>query len=180
MRADKYFAGKFGSRTKAAEELTAGRILKNGKVLLPKDEVSDGDEFTFLPAAERFVSGGGYKLSAALKAFSFDCAGKTFADIGASTGGFTDCLLQNGAKQVFAIDVGESLLDESLKNDVRVIEMENVNARYLQASDFPCGLDGIVADVSFISLKHIFPVISAILQEGKDAFTLIKPPSAER
>lgn len=175
MRADKYFAGKFGSRTKAAEELTAGRILKNGKALLPKDEVADGDEFTFLPAAERFVSGGGYKLSAALKAFSFDCAGKTFADIGASTGGFTDCLLQNGAKQVFAIDVGESLLDESLKNDVRVIEMENVNARYLQASDFPCGLDGIVADVSFISLKHIFPVISAILQEGKDAFTLIKP-----
>ena len=71
--------------------------------------------------------------------------------------------------------MGESLLDESLKNDVRVIEMENVNARYLQASDFPCGLDGIVADVSFISLKHIFPVISAILQEGKDAFTLIKP-----
>lgn len=61
MRADKYFAGKFGSRTKAAEELTAGRILKNGKVLLPKDEVADGDEFTFLPAAERFVSGGGYQ-----------------------------------------------------------------------------------------------------------------------
>ena len=175
MRADKYFAERFGSRTKAAEELTAGRILRGGKPLSPKDEVKPGDEFEFVAAEERFVSGGGYKLSKALKEFLYDCAGKTFADIGASTGGFTDCLLQNGAAKVFAVDVGESLLDERLKNDSRVVSMENVNARYLKAEDFPCELDGIVADVSFISLKHIFPVISAILREGKDAFVLIKP-----
>ena len=175
MRADKYFAERFGSRTKAAEELAAGRILRGGKPLSPKDEVKNGDEFEFLAAEERFVSGGGYKLSKALKEFSYDCAGKTFADIGASTGGFTDCLLQNGAAKVFAVDVGESLLDELLKNDPRVISMENVNARYLKTEDFPCEPDGIVADVSFISLKHIFPVISAVLGEGKDAFVLIKP-----
>lgn len=176
MRADKFFAEKFGSRTKAAEELSAGRILRGGKALLPKDEVSEADEFNFLVPQERFVSAGGYKLSRALKEFAFDCFGKTFADIGASTGGFTDCLLQNGAKKVFAIDVGESLLHPSLFNDPRVVCMDNVNARYLSANDFPCVINGVTADVSFISLKHIFPVISAILgEESKDAFVLIKP-----
>lgn len=175
MRADKYFAERFGSRTKAAEELVAGRILRNGKPLLPKNDVKDGDEFEFLPAEERFVSGGGYKLSKALKEFDYDCTGKTFADIGASTGGFTDCLLQNGAAKVFAVDVGDSLLDRRLTRDARVISMENVNARYLKSENFPSALDGIVADVSFISLKHIFPMVSAILSDGKDAFVLIKP-----
>lgn len=176
MRADKFFADKFGSRTKAAEELTAGRILRGGKALSPKDEVSEADEFTFLSASERFVSSGGYKLSRALKEFSFSCFGKVFVDIGASTGGFTDCLLQNGAKKVFAVDVGESLLHPTLSNDPRVVCMDNVNARYLSQKDFPCSIDGVTADVSFISLKHIFPVISAILGiEPKDAFVLIKP-----
>ena len=98
-----------------------------------------------------------------MREFSFSCFGKVFADIGASTGGFTDCLLQNGAKKVFAVDVGESLLHPTLCDDPRVIRMENVNARYLAADDFPCEIDGVTADVSFISLKYIFPVISAIL-----------------
>ncbi|MDD6995956.1 MAG: TlyA family RNA methyltransferase [Candidatus Borkfalkiaceae bacterium] len=169
MRADKFFAAKFGSRTKAAEELNAGRILRGGKALSPKDEVSEADEFAFIVPCERFVSGGGYKLSRALKEFSYDCTGKIFADIGASTGGFTDCLLQNGAKKVFAVDVGESLLHPSLVSDPRVVRMENINARYLSANDFPCTLHGVTADVSFISLKHIFPVISAILGDNKGA-----------
>ncbi|MGN1052088.1 MAG: SAM-dependent methyltransferase, partial [Candidatus Scatosoma sp.] len=121
MRADKFFAEKFGSRTKAAQELVAGRVLRGGKALLPKDEVSESEEFTFLDPCERFVSGGGYKLSRAIKAFSFNCSRKVFADIGASTGGFTDCLLQNGASKVFAVDVGESLLHPSLVSDPRVV-----------------------------------------------------------
>lgn len=175
MRADKFFAEKFGSRTKAAEELSAGRILRGNKPLLPKDEVKDGDEFTFILPKKRFVSNGGYKLERALAEFSYDCAGKTFADIGASTGGFTDCLLQRGANKVFAVDVGESLLDERLQGDSRVIAMDRVNARYLTAEDFSCPIDGVTADVSFISLKHIFPVIAAILSDEKDAFVLIKP-----
>lgn len=175
MRADKFLADKFSSRTKAAEEIEKGRVLVNGKRIRPKDEISEGDEVTFLEAEERFVSNGGYKLSRAIKEFSFSCVGKTFADIGASTGGFTDCLLQNGAKKVFAVDVGESLLDESLKKDERIVAMENVNARYLKKEDFPCDLDGVVADVSFISLRLILPVIRDILSENGTAFVLIKP-----
>lgn len=175
MRADKFFAEKFGSRTKAAEELAAGRILRGNKPLAPKDEVQEGDIFTFIAPEKRFVSNGGYKLEKALSAFGYDCGGKTFADIGASTGGFTDCLLQNGAKKVFAVDVGESLLDSKIAADPHVIPMENINARYLKKEDFPCPPDGVAADVSFISLRLILPVIADLLNDGKDAFVLIKP-----
>ena len=175
MRADKFLANRFSSRTKAAEEIERGRVLVNGKTIKPKDEIDEADEIVFITAEERFVSNGGYKLSRAIKTFGFDCGGKIFADIGASTGGFTDCLLQNGAKKVFAIDVGESLLDETLKGDERIVAMENVNARYLKKEDFPCDLDGIVADLSFISLRLILPVIGEILPMEGVAFVLVKP-----
>ncbi len=175
MRADKYFAERFGSRTKAAEAIEKGLVLINGKEIKAKTEIKDTDEITFVQAEETFVSNGGYKLDRALKTFSFDCKGKIFADIGASTGGFTDCLLQYGAKKVYAIDVGESLLHESLLGDEHIVPMENVNARYLEKEDFDCELDGVVTDVSFISLRLIFPVIKRILKESGDAFVLIKP-----
>ncbi len=175
MRADKYFADKFGSRTKAAEAIEKGLVLVNGKRIFPKTEMKDSDEITFVRAEEQFVSNGGYKLNRALTAFSFDVSGQTFADIGASTGGFTDCLLQRGAAKVYAIDVGESLLHESLRGDSRIISMENVNARYLQKEDFPEELDGVVADVSFISLRLIFPVIKNVLKSEGSAFVLVKP-----
>ncbi len=175
MRADKYFAEKFGSRTKAAENIEKGLVLVNGKPVLPKTEIKEEDEITFVQAAEQFVSNGGYKLSRALKAFDFDPSGGVFADIGASTGGFTDCLLQCGAAKVYAVDVGESLLHESLRGDERIVRMENVNARYLQKEDFADELDGVVADVSFISLRLIFPVIKEILREEGNAFVLVKP-----
>ena len=175
MRADKFFADKFGSRTKAAEAIEKGWVLLNGKRAKPKDEVKDTDEITFLTVEERFVSNGGYKLSRALRAFSFDCNGKIFADIGASTGGFTDCLLQNGVKRVYAIDVGESLLHEDLQADERVVIMDNTNARYLSIEQFPEKIDGVVTDVSFISLRHILPPIQRILGEFGDAFVLVKP-----
>lgn len=175
MRADKYFAEKYGSRTKAAEAIEKGLVLIDGKPIKPKTEIKEDDLITFIEADEQFVSNGGYKLDRALKSFAFDCKDKVFADIGASTGGFTDCLLQYGAKRVYAIDVGESLLHESLQGDTRIVQMENVNARYLTKEDFPEQLDGVVADVSFISLRLIFPVIKEILREDGDAFVLIKP-----
>ncbi len=175
MRADKYFAEKFGSRTKAAEALEKGLVLVNGKKARAKDEVKETDDIAFLKAEEYFVSNGGYKLARALKAFDFNCNGLIFADIGASTGGFTDCLLQNGAKKVYAVDVGESLLHDCIKKDNRVVLMENTNARYLSKSDFEEELDGVTADVSFISLRLILPTIAETVKENGVAFVLLKP-----
>ena len=175
MRADVYFAEKFGSRTKAAEAIDKGLVLLNGKPIKAKSEVKESDVITFIEAEELFVSNGGYKLDRAIKTFHFDCKGKIFADIGASTGGFTDCLLQYGAARVYAIDVGESLLHEALHGNPRIIQMDNTNARYLKKEDFSDEIDGVVTDVSFISLRLIFPVIKEILKAEGDAFVLIKP-----
>ncbi len=175
MRADKFFADKFGSRTKAAEAIEKGLVLINGKQIKPKTEINDTDAITFIEAQEQFVSNGGYKLERGIKTFNFDCKDKIFADIGASTGGFTDCLLQRGAAKVYAIDVGESLLHESLLNCDKIVRMENTNARYLKKADFSEDIDGVVTDVSFISLRLIFPVIKEILKEDGHAFVLIKP-----
>lgn len=175
MRADKFFAERFGSRTKAAETIEKGLVLVNGKQIKPKSEIKETDVITFLEAEQTFVSNGGYKLFRALQTFDFTCKDKVFVDIGASTGGFTDCLLQNGAKKVYAVDVGESLLHESLLGDERIILKENTNARYLEKSAFPEDIDGIVTDVSFISLRLIFPTIKAVLNENGEAIVLIKP-----
>lgn len=175
MRADKYFAERFGSRTKSAEALEKGLVLSRGKALRPKDEVTGTEEFVFLTAEEEYVSNGGYKLARALKEFLYDCKGKICADIGASTGGFTDCLLQNGAAKVYAVDVGESLLHESLRNNCKVISMENINARYLTKADFSDKIECVTADVSFISLYHILPAASNVLDDEGVAFVLLKP-----
>lgn len=175
MRADKFFADKFGSRTKSAEAIERGMVLVNGKKIRPKDEVKETDTVVFIQSEQSFVSNGGYKLERAIQNFAFNCSGKVFADIGASTGGFTDCLLQHGAKKIYAIDVGESLLHETLKNHDKIVKMENTNARYLETDDFEEEIDGVVTDVSFISLRLIFPSIAKILKENGDAFVLIKP-----
>lgn len=175
MRADKYFAEQFGSRTKAAEAIEKGWVLINGKQIKSKTEILETDEISIVSTEERFVSNGGYKLSKGLKEFSFDCTNKVFVDIGASTGGFTDCVLQNGAKKVYAVDVGESLLHSSLLADNRIIRMENTNARYLTDESFHEEIDVVVTDVSFISLRLIFPAIKQILSSRGDAFVLIKP-----
>lgn len=175
MRADKFFADKFGSRTKAAQAIENGLVLINGKTIKAKDEIKDSDEISYITAKENFVSNGGFKLSRAIHHFDYDCQDKIFADIGASTGGFTDCLLQNGAKKVYAIDVGESLLDVSLADNQQIVRMENTNARYLEKDAFIDDLDCVVTDVSFISLRLILPTIARILKENGDAFVLIKP-----
>lgn len=175
MRADKFLAEKYGSRTKAAEAIEKGLVLVDGKPVRVKDDVSENTPFTFIEAETSYVSNGGYKLERALQTFDFSCREKVFVDIGASTGGFTDCLLQNGAKRVYAVDVGESLLHESLLDDEKIVRMENTNARYLTEENFSESIDGVVTDVSFISLRLIFPAIKAILGERGDAFVLVKP-----
>ena len=175
MRADKYFAEKYGSRTKAAEAIEKGLVLLNGAPIRAKDEVKDSDEISFLEAEQSFVSNGGYKLARAIDVFSFSVKDKIFVDIGASTGGFTDCLLQNGAAKIYAVDVGESLLHKSLLGNAKIVRMENTNARYLTQDDFPEPIDGIVTDVSFISLRLIFPAIKSILGALGEAVVLIKP-----
>lgn len=174
MRADKYFAHKFGSRTKAAQALRKGIVLQNGKPISPDTEVREGDAFFFLQE-ESFASNGGYKLARGLDFFHESVAGKVYADLGASTGGFTDCLLRRGAKHVFCVDVGESLLAPFLCNDSRVTVMDHTNARYLTADDFSLPLAGVVCDLSFISLRLVLPTIFLLLPEGGDAFVLFKP-----
>ena len=175
MRADKFFAARFGSRTKAHDALTKGLISRNGKPLSPKDEVSEGDNFVIFEEKERYVSRGGVKLARGLSFFSADVTGKVFADLGASTGGFTDCLLQGGAARVYCVDVGKSQLDGSLLQSDKVVVMDETNARYLSAADFPEPIDGVVADLSFISLQLVMPAIFSILREGGEAYLLFKP-----
>ena len=174
MRIDKFLAEKYGSRTKSAEAIEKGLVLVNGKAVSPSYEVKESDNFVFLHAEESFVSAGGYKLAKALIDFDFSVKDKVFADIGASTGGFTDCLLQNGAKKVYCIDVGESQLDESLKGE-KVVIIDNFNARFLNYALFAEELDGVVIDVSFISLTYILGAVSAALRNGNCVLALIKP-----
>jgi 23S rRNA (cytidine1920-2'-O)/16S rRNA (cytidine1409-2'-O)-methyltransferase len=174
MRADKFFAEKFGSRTKAKEALEQGLVLRSGKALQPKDEIDPSEAFEFL-SRESYVSAGGKKLARGLDVFKEDVTGKTFADLGASTGGFTDCLLKRGTRRVYCVDVGESQLDARIASDPRVCVMDKTNARYLNCGDFPEPIEGIVSDLSFISLKLILPAIRAILPSGGNAFVLYKP-----
>ena len=122
-----------------------------------------------------YVSRGGLKLEKAMKEFYVTVDGKVCTDVGSSTGGFTDCMLQNGAKKVFAIDVGRGQLDWKLRSDARVVCLERTNARYLSTEQIPEALDFASIDVSFISLKLIFPALYALLCEGGEVACLIKP-----
>ncbi|MCH5148972.1 MAG: TlyA family RNA methyltransferase [Clostridiales bacterium] len=174
MRIDLYLKDKFGSRNKAANAVSEGLVLVNGKTVPASYEVKDGDDIAFLAPEVSFVSAGGYKLQKALKDFDFSVKDGIFADIGASTGGFTDCLLQNGAKKVYCIDVGESQLDESLK-DKNIVIIDNFNARNLTRDTFEENLSGAVIDVSFISLTYILGAVSGVLEDGASVLALIKP-----
>lgn len=174
MRIDLYLKDKFGSRNKAATAVSDGLVLVNGKTVSSSYEVKEGDDITVLTPEFSFVSAGGYKLNKALKDFDFCVKDGIFADIGASTGGFTDCLLQNGAKKVYCIDVGESQLDKSL-TDKNIVVIDNFNARNLTRDIFDEKLSGVVIDVSFISLTYILGAVSEILDEGASVLALIKP-----
>ncbi|MGQ9832956.1 MAG: TlyA family RNA methyltransferase [Candidatus Villigracilaceae bacterium] len=145
------------SRTKAQALIMAGQVRVDGQTVLRPASLLPTDSVLTVESGPRFVSRGGEKLEAAFKAFALDVRGKICADVGASTGGFTDCLLQHGAAKVYAIDVGKGLLDWKLRNDPRVVVMEETNARYISA--LPEGVDFITIDASFISLKILLPVV---------------------
>jgi 23S rRNA (cytidine1920-2'-O)/16S rRNA (cytidine1409-2'-O)-methyltransferase len=163
------------SREKAKRLILAGQVRVNGHpAKKPSDNVRAGDQLA-LDAPEKFVSRGGHKLEHALEHFQLDVDGLIAIDIGASTGGFTDCLLQRGAKKVFAVDVGQGQLAWKLRKDPRVVVMEKTNARFLKPEHFPAPADLIVADCSFISLTKILPSAAPLLQPGGKIVALIKP-----
>jgi 23S rRNA (cytidine1920-2'-O)/16S rRNA (cytidine1409-2'-O)-methyltransferase len=167
--------GLFDSREKARRAVMAAQVLVNGQVLTKAGASVSPDAKLEVVAKEKYVGRGGFKIEGALDAFAINPAGRICADIGASTGGFTDCLLQRGAVQVFACDVGHGQLDWRLRQDPRVIVREGVNARYLQPGDLDPPPTLVVADVSFISLTLIFPAIFALLPQESDMVVLIKP-----
>jgi 23S rRNA (cytidine1920-2'-O)/16S rRNA (cytidine1409-2'-O)-methyltransferase len=162
------------TRSKAQSLIMARRILVNGHhVDKAGAMVADDDELKVEELEHPWVGRGGMKLAHALREFGIAVAGKTCADIGASTGGFTDVMLKNGARKVYAIDVGYGQLDVSLRNDPRVVNREKVNARHLQAGDFDERIEFVSIDVSFIPLKLILPAVTTFL-DGQ-LVALIKP-----
>ncbi len=176
MRLDSFlFENKvYSSRTKAMDAIKNGLVLYNGKTAKCSQEVDSFDKLTILNQNKTFVSNGGYKLEKAICDFKFSVSNLVCADIGASNGGFTDCLLQNNAKKVYAIDVGASQLDNSLLCD-KVVVLDNLNARFLTESSLGDRVDLVVCDVSFISLKLILPAVKNILKDSAYALMLIKP-----
>ncbi len=162
------------SREKAKAQVIAGNVFVNHMpVASPSDTFEETAEILLKEDSCPYVSRGGLKLKKALDVFQIDLSGRVCADIGASTGGFTDCMLQNGASYVYAVDVGYGQFDWSLRNDVRVNVMERTNARYLEPLER--GVTFVSVDVSFISLALIFPAIMRISREDAEAVTLIKP-----
>lgn len=164
------------SRARAGALIMAGQVYVNGQKTtkagysLKPDDVIEvrGDKL-------RYVSRGGLKLEKAMTEFDLKLDGLVCMDIGASTGGFTDCMLQNGAKKVYSVDVGYGQLAWKLRSDDRVVNMERTNFRYLTENDIDCLLDFASVDVSFISLKIILPVLYNLLKDGASAVCLIKP-----
>ena len=168
--------GLFESRERARRAVMAGWVKVDGvQVDKPGTSVSDTVELEVEGPREPFVSRGGRKLEHALDHFEIDPADWTCLDVGASTGGFTDCLLQRGARRVYALDVGRGQLDFKLRGDPRVVTMEGVNARYLEPADIPEPCQLITVDVSFISLIKLVPALLPVLAPGGYLLTLIKP-----
>ncbi len=169
------------SRAKAQAMIMAGQVRVADQVTLKPATAIPADSVLTVDSGPRFVSRGGEKLDAALESFQMDVTGLTCADVGSSTGGFTDCLLQRGAEKVYAIDVGKGILHWKLRNDHRVVVMEETNARYVQSLPEPVSL--VTVDASFISLKILLPVVKKWLEffqgegdKGKGrVIALIKP-----
>ncbi|MFZ4985007.1 MAG: TlyA family RNA methyltransferase [Blastocatellia bacterium] len=163
------------TRTRAQALILAGQVFSRGQRMEKAGmEVAVDIELTVREPLP-YVSRGGLKLAAALDQFRVDPNGRCALDIGASTGGFTDCLLQRGARRVVALDVGHGQIDWKLRQDPRVEVRENVNARYMQPADFESLFDLVVIDVSFISLTKILPVVRPLVTAGAGIITLIKP-----
>ena len=167
--------GLFPSRTKAAAAVIAGEVSVDGEPAGKPGQMVSGDPDLEVAERPRFVSRGGRKLEAALEQTGLDPGGRRCLDVGASTGGFTDCLLKAGAAAVAAVDVGYGDLAWELRNDPQVTVLERTNARYLEAGDLPFLPDLIVADCSFISLTKLLPAVLGTAAEQFDALVMVKP-----
>ncbi len=166
--------GLLPNRERAVQEIRAGNVIVDDRVVdKPGTRVAEGARLRLRVAPAPYVSRGGRKLEAALDGFGVAPAGRTCADFGASTGGFTDCLLQRGAARVYAIDVGYGQLAWSLRTDPRVVVMERTNVRHLAGLPEPIEL--LVGDLSFISLSSVLPSICKALAPGGEAVVLVKP-----
>ena len=178
MRLDLYLKenGLVRSRTQAAEWITDGRVRVNGvPAVKPAYLVEETDTVTVTPPDTVYVSRGAWKLQHALDTWHIDVTGLRVLDIGASTGGFTDCLLRHGAAHVYALDSGTGQLAPSLRADARVTDLENRNARYMQPADFGSPCDMAVSDVSFISQTLILPQVPQVVRAGGLYIGLVKP-----
>ena len=178
VRLDTYLVEKgfFESRAKAQASIMAGQVLVNEqKIDKPGTSIKEGAAIRLLGDQLKYVSRGGLKLEKALQVFPVKVEGKVMADIGASTGGFTDCALQNGATKVYAVDVGYGQLAWKLRSDPRVVNMERTNARALDETSLPELVDAVSIDVAFISLEKILPAVKKILKPKGFVIALIKP-----
>lgn len=178
MRLDAFLAERSlcDSRTDAKNFILAGAVTIDGRVVKkPAFDVSGGEDISVDKSGKKYVGRGGLKLEAALSYFDVRVDGRLALDIGASSGGFTDCLLQNGAAHVIAVDSGSGQMVESLRLDQRVTVIEGFNARYMTRDDLEYAPDLAVMDVSFISATLIMPAVMATLAEGGDFICLIKP-----
>lgn len=165
-----------GSRERARALIMAGRVLVDDQPVDKAGAQVDQEASIRLKGEDiPYVSRGGLKLARALETFQVTAAGRTALDVGASTGGFTDCLLQEGARKVFAIDVGYGQLAWKLRHDQRVINLERTNIRYLTADQLDETPDLAVIDASFISLEKVLPSTTALVKPGSDIIALIKP-----
>jgi 23S rRNA (cytidine1920-2'-O)/16S rRNA (cytidine1409-2'-O)-methyltransferase len=167
--------GLAGSREQAQRLIRAGSVRVAGQVADKPGHLFAADAEIAVAERERFVSRGGEKLEAAFREFALAVEGRVAVDVGASTGGFTDCLLQHGAARVYAIDVGHGQLAWRLRSDPRVVVMDGVNARYLKPEALPEPADLAVVDVAFISLTLVLPAVAALVRPGGGMVTLIKP-----
>ncbi|HEY1304916.1 MAG TPA: TlyA family RNA methyltransferase [Vicinamibacterales bacterium] len=164
------------SRERARALVLAGQVSVDGKpVTKAGTTVDEASDVALIAPDHPYVGRGGLKLAHALDTFHIDVTGRECLDIGASTGGFTDAMLQRGAARVVALDVGHGQLDWRLRNDARVVVLEHVNARHLTPSVLPSPVDLVTIDVSFISLARILPVVPPILAPGADVVALVKP-----
>ncbi len=168
--------GLVATREEGRGRILAGDILVNEQPSTKAGSLIDEHAAIRVKAKARpYASRGGSKLESALQRFEIEISGKTVLDVGASTGGFSDCLLTHGARQVFAVDVGYGQLDWKLRNDPRVIVFEKTNIRYLSLSTLPCPADVATIDVSFISLKLVLPNVKTLLRPEHQIVALIKP-----
>lgn len=177
MRLDSYLAenGLVKSRTRAQNLISSGCVAVDGVTVTKASAEYSGGEIFITEGSMPFVCRGGLKLDAALGAFGIDVSGFTACDIGASSGGFTDCMLKRGAAKVYAVDCGSGQLSAELADDPRVVNIEKFNARYLDRSVIPEPCDIVTMDVSFISQTLIHPAVTKVIRKGGCFVTLIKP-----